>query len=94
MNNVLKNRTIGVKVKLEKGMNMRIKLLHGLLSGVVAALVFGFLLIPSAWKMTGQNGQFGPPIPLALQEIVGTIASVAIILAILLSFVLVKRLED
>ena len=73
---------------------MRIKLLHGLLSGVVAALVFGFFLIPSAWKITGQNGQFGPPIQIGIQEIVGTIASVAVISVILLSFVLVKRLED
>ncbi len=73
---------------------MQIKLLHGLLSGIVTALVLGFILIPSAWKITGQNGQFGSPVPISIQEAGGIIASVIVISVILLSFVLVKRAED
>jgi len=73
---------------------MRTKLLHGLLSGVVIALVLGFFLVPSTWHLIGQNGQFGPPVIISTKEVIGIIASVAVISVILLSFVLMRRLEE
>lgn len=72
---------------------MRIKLLHGLMSGIVIALVFGFVLIPSIWKMMDKTPHIAPSAGNGV-NVVEIIASVAVISVILLSFVLVRRLKD
>ncbi len=71
---------------------MQTRLLHAIVSGIVIAMVLGFSLIPATWQMISQEPTFGPMIDdLA---IIGIIASVAIIAITLLSFNLVRRIEE
>ena len=71
---------------------MRIKLLHGLISGIAIALVLGFVLIPSIWKMMDKTPQIAPSGNIV--NVVEIIVSIAVISVILLSFWLVKKLKD
>ena len=71
---------------------MQTRLLHAIVSGIIIAIVFGFSLIPTIWQMMSQEPTFRPtPNGMAIIEI---IASVAIMTITLLSFNLVKRIEE
>ena len=71
---------------------MQTRLLHAIVSGIIIATVLGFSLIPATWQMISQEPTFGPMTnDLA---IIGIIASVAIIAITLLSFNLVRRIEE
>ena len=71
---------------------MQTRLVHAILSGIIIALVLGFSLIPATWQMISQEPIFGPITH--DMAIIGIIASVAIITMILLSFTLVRRVEE
>ncbi|MDH5448348.1 MAG: hypothetical protein OEY24_05070 [Candidatus Bathyarchaeota archaeon] len=71
---------------------MQIKLLHAILSGALIAFVLGFYLIPETWQMMSREPTF-EPITTGMATI-GIVASVAIIAITLLSFKLVRRIEE
>jgi len=71
---------------------MQTRLLHAIVSGIIIAIVLGFSLIPATWQMISQEPTFGPMNN--DQAIIGIIASVAIIAITLLSFNLVRRIEE
>lgn len=71
---------------------MQIKLLHAILSGALIAFVLGFYLIPETWQMMSREPTF-EPITTSMTTI-GIVASIAIIAITLLSFKLVRRIED
>ena len=71
---------------------MQTRLLHAILSGIIIAVVLGFSLIPATWQMVSQEPIFGPVI--SDQAIIGIIASVAIVVMTLLSFIFVRRVEE
>lgn len=72
--------------------NMQTRLLHPILSGIVIALMLGFLLIPATWQIiSGQQEEptFSPTSPnKAIMEI---IVSVTVMAITLLSFKLVRK---
>jgi hypothetical protein len=71
---------------------MQARLLHAVVAGTIVAIVLGFSLIPATWQMISQEPTFEPVTnDLA---IVGIIASVAITAITLLSFNLVRRIEE
>ncbi len=71
---------------------MQTRLLHAIVSGIIIAIVLGFSLIPATWQMISQEPTFGSVTnDLAF---IGIIASVAIIAITLLSFNLVRRIEE
>jgi len=74
---------------------MQTKLLHAILSGTIIALVLGFSLIPTAWQMISRQYEeptFGPITSgRAIMEI---IVSCAVMAITLLSFKLVRRVEE
>ncbi|UCH32165.1 MAG: hypothetical protein JSV05_01890 [Candidatus Bathyarchaeota archaeon] len=71
---------------------MRVRLLHGILAGAILASVFGFYLIPEVWQLLSREPTFEPPI--TGMTILGLTASVAVIAITLLSFKLVRRMEQ
>ena len=71
---------------------MQTRLLHAVVAGTIVAIVLGFSLIPATWQMIGQEPTF-EPVTNDL-TIVGIIASVAIMAITLLSFNLVRRIEE
>lgn len=71
---------------------MQTRLLHAILSGIIIAVVLGFSLIPATWQMISQEPIFGPVI--SDQTIIGIIASVAIVVITLLSFIFARRVEE
>lgn len=71
---------------------MQIRLLHAVLSGAIVAFVLGFYLIPETWRLMSREPTF-EPIATGTATI-GIVASVAIIVVTLLSFKLVRRLEE
>jgi len=71
---------------------MQTRLLHAILSGIIIAVALGFSLIPSTWQMISQEPIFGPVI--SDQAIVGIVASIAVVAMTLLSFKLVRRVEE
>lgn len=71
---------------------MQIKLLHAILSGALIAFVLGFYLIPETWQMMSREPTF-EPITTSMTTM-GIVASIAIIAITLLSFKLVRRIED
>ena len=71
---------------------MQTRLLHAIVSGIIIAIVLGFSLIPATWQMISQEPTFGPMTN--DPAIIGIIASVAIIAITLLSFNLVRRIEE
>ncbi|MCW3980312.1 MAG: hypothetical protein NWF11_02445 [Candidatus Bathyarchaeota archaeon] len=71
---------------------METKPLHAIIAGIIVAMVLGFSLIPTTWQMISHEPIFGrTPDNMA---IIGIIASVAIIAITLLSFKLVRRIEE
>ena len=74
---------------------MQTKLLHAILSGAIIALVLGFSLIPTTWQMISSQYEeptFGPANSgRATMEIV---ASCVVMAITLLSFKLVRRVEE
>ena len=70
---------------------MQIKLLHAISSGVIIALVLGLYLIPATWQMMNREPTFGQRF--IGMELIGIVASVAIIVVTLLSFKLVRKTE-
>ncbi|MCW4055117.1 MAG: hypothetical protein NWE84_09430 [Candidatus Bathyarchaeota archaeon] len=77
-------------------MNIQTKLLHAILSGVIIAIVLGLVLIPSSWQAISQGASgYGPPRELDTSTtIIGIIASIAAIAVTLLSFKLIRRVEE
>ena len=71
---------------------MRVKLLHAILSGAIVASVLGFYLIPETWQLMSREPTF-EPITTGTTTI-GIVVSVAIIAITLLSFKLVRRIEE
>jgi len=71
---------------------MQTRLLHAIVSGIIIAMVLGFSLIPATWQMISQESTFGPMTN--DRAIIGIIASVAIMAITMLSFNLVKRIEE
>ena len=73
---------------------MQTKLLHAILSGTIIALVLGFSLIPTAWQMISRHEEptFGPiTSDRAIMEI---LVSCTVMAITLLSFKLVRRVEE
>ena len=74
---------------------MQTKLLHAILSGAIIAFVLGFSLIPTTWQMISSQYEeptFGPVTSgRATMEIV---ASCAVMAITLLSFKLIRRVEE
>jgi len=74
---------------------MQTKLLHAILSGVIIALVLGFSLVPATWQIISRQYDeptFGPVTSGgAIMEI---IVSCAVMAATLLSFKLIRRVEE
>ncbi|UCG44978.1 MAG: hypothetical protein JSV58_06265 [Candidatus Bathyarchaeota archaeon] len=68
---------------------MQTKLFHAALSGVVIALVLGFVFIPVVWRIMGEEPVFGSTVDNL--AIIGILSSVAVIAVILLSFRWVGR---
>lgn len=71
---------------------METRTLHAIIAGIIIAMVLGFSLIPASWQMISQEPTFGPVTNDT--AIIGIIASVAIIAVTLLSFKLVRRIEE
>ena len=74
---------------------MQAKLLHAILSGVIIALVLGFVLIPAAWQVT--SGQYEEPTfgsMTSVGAIMGILVSCTIVAITLFSFKLVRRVEE
>ncbi len=71
---------------------MQTRLLHAIVSGIIIAIVLGFSLIPATWQMISQEPTFGQTTN--DEAIIGIIASGAIIAITLLSFNLVRRIEE
>jgi hypothetical protein len=63
-----------------------------MVSGAIVASVLGLYLIPEMWQVVSRESTFGPPItaPTAL----GIALSVVIIVIMLLSFKLLRRIES
>jgi hypothetical protein len=70
---------------------MRFKLLHAIVSGIVVASVLGLYLIPEMWQVVSRDGTFGPPI--TSTTALGITLSIVIIVIMLLSFRLLKKIE-
>ena len=70
---------------------MRFKLLHAIVSGIVVASVLGLYLIPEMWQVVSHDGTFGPPI--TATTALGITLSIVIIVIMLLSFRLLKKIE-
>ena len=70
---------------------MQIKLLHAILSGIIIALTLGIFLIPKTWQIISEEPVFGPSTNGVL--IVGIIAA-AVVVIILISFRLVRRISE
>lgn len=75
---------------------MQIRLFHAILSGVTIAMVLGFSLIPTTWQMISrENGAREGLSPMTNNEsLLGLIISIAVIAIILLSFKLIRRIEE
>ena len=71
---------------------MRVRLLHALASGAIVASVLGLYLIPVLWQVVGREGTFGPPI--TATTVLGMALSAVIIVIILISFKLLRRIES
>ena len=71
---------------------MQTRLLHAIVSGIITAIVLGFSLIPATWQMISQEPTFEPVTN--DPAIIGIIASAAIMAITLLSFNLVRRIEE
>ena len=71
---------------------MQTRLLHAIVSGIIIAIVLDLSLIPATWQMISQESTFGQMTN--DQAIIGIIASGAIIAITLLSFNLVRRIEE
>lgn len=71
---------------------MQIRLLHAILSGTILASVLGFILIPEIWHLINRERTF-EPITIDVAAI-GIAASVVIIAVTLISFKLVRRIEE
>ncbi len=74
---------------------MRIRLLHAVLSGAIIAFVLGFYLIPETWQII--SNQYEEP-TFGSEAIdgatIGVIVSCTAIIITLLSFRLVRRVEE
>ncbi len=77
-------------------MNIQTKLVHAILSGIIIATVLGLVLIPSSWQALSQEASvYGPPRELdSSRTIIGIVASIAVIAVTLLSFKLIRRVEE
>lgn len=71
---------------------MRVKLLHAIASGVIVASVLGLYLIPEMWQVVSHEATFGSPI--TATTTIGIALSVVIIVIILLSFKLLRKIES
>ena len=71
---------------------METRTLHAIIAGIIIAMVLGFSLIPASGQMINQEPIFGRTTD--GMAIIGIIASVAIIAITLLSFKLVRRIEE
>ena len=71
---------------------MRVKLLHAIVSRVIVASVLGLYLIPETWQVVSRDGTFGPPI--TATTALGITLSIVIIVIMLLSFRLLKKIES
>ncbi len=71
---------------------MQIRLLHAILSGAILAFVLGFILIPEIWNLMNRERTF-EPITIDVAAI-GIAASVVIVAITLVSFKLVRRIEE
>ena len=75
--------------------NMQTRLLHPILSGILIALMLGFLLIPATWQMIIR--QYEEPTFGSITDskaIMEIIVSVAVMAITLFSFKLVRRAEE
>ena len=77
-------------------MNIQTKLVHAILSGIIISTVLGLVLIPSSWQAFSQEAiVYGPPRELdSSRTIIGIVASIAVIAVTLLSFKLIRRVEE
>ena len=76
---------------------MQTKLLHAILSGLIIAMVLGFYLIPVTWHVISPEDvevREGLPAIFDGKAIIGIIASIAVIAITLLSFKLMRRVEE
>ena len=71
---------------------MRVKLLHAIASGAIVASVLGLYLIPEMWQVVSREATFGPLI--TATTALGIALSVVIIVIMLLSFKLLRRIES
>ena len=71
---------------------MKTRPLHAIIAGIIIAMVLGFSLIPATWQMISPEPIFGHTTD--SRAIIGIIASVTIIAITLLSFKLVRRIEE
>ncbi len=71
---------------------MQIRLLHAILSGAILAFVLGFILVPEIWNLINRERTF-EPITIDVAAI-GIAASVVITAITLISFKLVRRIEE